>query len=136
MTSVRDITLNRTNQITRAIIGAAIEVHKNLGPVLLESTYEECLCHEFVIRELPFERQKAIPVIYKGNRLDCGYRLDLLVDSIVVVEVKSVDQIQPIHKAQLLSYLKLGGWKTGLIINFNVNFLKYGIRRLRMGYDD
>jgi GxxExxY protein len=117
------------NQCTDHIIGAAIEVHKTLGPGLLESAYEECLCRELAIRSLAFERQRALPVEYKGIRLDCGYRLDLLVAGNVVVEIKSVAAIEPVHEAQLLTYLKLGGWKLGLLINFNVPVLKDGIRR-------
>jgi GxxExxY protein len=117
------------NEITEQIIGAAIEVHRALGPGLLESAYEECLCHELTLRRLAFERQKPLPVEYKGTKLDCGYRLDLLVEALVVVEIKAVEVIQPIHEAQLLTYLKLGGWKLGLLINFNVPFLKDGIRR-------
>jgi GxxExxY protein len=104
-------------------------VHRALGPGLLESAYEECLCHELTLRRLAFERQKPLPVEYKGTKLDCGYRLDLLVEALVVVEIKAVEVIQPIHEAQLLTYLKLGGWKLGLLINFNVPFLKDGIRR-------
>lgn len=117
------------NKITEQIIGAAIEVHRALGPGLLESAYEECLCHELGLRQVPFERQRPLPVNYKGVKLDCGYRLDLLVSSAVVVEIKAVEVIQPIHEAQLLTYLKLGGWKLGLLINFNVPMLKEGIRR-------
>jgi len=117
------------NEITNKIIGAAIEVHRALGPGLLESAYEECLCHELTLRGLAFERQKPLPVEYKGTKLDCGYRLDLLVEALVVVEIKAVEVIQHIHEAQLLTYLKLGGWKLGLLINFNVPFLKDGIRR-------
>lgn len=124
--------VDHINTITQGIIGAAIEVHKILGPGLLESAYEECLCHELSLRRIPFERQKPLPVAYKGIRLECGYRLDLLVDSMVVVEVKSVEQLLPVHKAQMLSYLKLGKWSIGLIINFNVDVLKHGIRRLRV----
>jgi GxxExxY protein len=123
---------DQINEITQEIIGAAIEVHKALGPGLLESAYEECLCHELTLRGIPFERQKPLPIVYKGIRLECGYRLDLLVNSTVVVEVKSVEQILPVHTAQLLSYLKLGGWAIGLIINFNVIVLKQGIRRIRL----
>lgn len=117
------------NKTTEQIIGAAIEVHKVLGPGLLESAYEECLCRELGLRDLQFERQRSLPVEYKGVKLDCGYRLDLLVESTVVVEIKSVSIIEPIHEAQLLTYLKLGGWKLGLLINFNVPVLKDGIRR-------
>jgi GxxExxY protein len=121
--------MNELNKLTDQIIGAAIEVHKVLGPGLLESAYEECLCHELHQRGLNFERQYPLPVIYKEVRLDCGYRLDILVEKKVVVEIKAVSSIEPIHEAQLLTYLKLGGWKLGLIINFNVALLKDGIRR-------
>jgi GxxExxY protein len=117
------------NEITEKIIGAAIEVHRALGPGLLESAYEECLCHELTLRRVAFERQKPLCVEYKGVKLDCGYRLDLFVEGTVVVEIKAVEVIQPIHEAQLLTYLKLGGWKLGLLINFNVPVLKDGIRR-------
>ena len=121
--------LKNTNQITDEIIGAAIEVHRAVGPGLLESSYEMCLCRELSIRGLRFERQVAIPVEYKGVKLDCGYRADIVVDGSVLVEIKAVDSLFSIHEAQLLSYLKLGGWKIGLLINFNVELLKHGIRR-------
>jgi GxxExxY protein len=114
---------------TRRIIGAAIEVHRHLGPGLLESADEECLCHELHLRGIPFLRQVPLPVEYKGVRLDCGYRLDLLVDDDVIVELKCVDAILPIHEAQLLTYLRLAGKRVGLIINFNVPVLKKGIVR-------
>ena len=117
------------NEITEQIIGAAIEVHRVAGPGLLESAYEECLCHELKLRGLSFERQRPLPVEYKGIKLDCGYRLDLLVENTVVVEIKAVSAIEPIHEAQLLTYLRIGGWKIGLLINFNVPVLKTGIRR-------
>ena len=117
------------NMTTEQIIGAAIEVHRAIGPGLLETAYEECLCRELALRSICFERQRPLPVEYKGLKLDCGYRLDLLVDNQVVVEVKAVADIEPIHEAQLLTYLKLGGWKVGLLINFNVPVLKDGIRR-------
>ena len=117
------------NAITEQVIGAAIEVHKALGPGLLESAYEECLCRELALRGIPFERQRPLPVEYKGTKLDCGYRLDLVVAGAVIVEIKAVEIIEPIHEAQLLTYLKLGGWKLGLLINFNVPVLKEGIRR-------
>jgi GxxExxY protein len=118
------------NYLTGEIIGAAIEVHKALGPGLLESAYEECLCREFGLRQLHFKRQQAIPVEYKGVKLDCGYRIDFLIEGLVILELKSVDSLQPIHEAQLLTYLKLTGLKVGLLINFNVPVLKQGIRRL------
>jgi len=117
------------NTTTERIIGAAIEVHKVLGPGLMESAYEECLCRELALRGIGVERQLQLPVEYKGVRLDCGYRIDLLVEQSVVVEIKSLSSIERIHEAQLLTYLRLGGWKLGLLINFNVAILKDGIRR-------
>ena len=121
------------NELTRAIIGAAIEVHRSLGPGLLESAYEECLCRELELQGIAFERQKPLPLEYKGLKLECGYRVDLVVDGTVVVEIKSVEALLPIHEAQLLTYMKLGGWKVGLLINFNVPVLRQGIRRLVLG---
>ena len=118
------------NKLTGEVIGAAIEVHKTLGPGLLESTYEECLCHELLLRKLPFNRQVALPIKYKGVNLDCGYRLDIVVDKKLVVELKACEDFLPIHEAQLLTYLKLTGIKYGLLINFNVPMLKDGIKRL------
>ncbi len=126
----------KVNQITETIIGAAIEVHRVLGPGLLESSYEECLCRELTLRRLPFERQRPLPVEYKGVHLDCGYRLDVLVADTVVVEVKAVERVLPIHEAQLLTYLRLGGWKVGLLINFNVPVLKRGIRRCVLNLEE
>ena len=118
------------NKVTEAIISAAIRVHRALGPGLLESAYEACLEYELSQRGLRVERQKALPVVYRDVRLDCGYRIDLLVEDAIVVEVKSVDQLAPIHEAQLLSYLRLSGYQVGLLINFNTKMLKDGIRRL------
>ncbi|HLF04401.1 MAG TPA: GxxExxY protein [Dehalococcoidia bacterium] len=118
------------NQVTAAIIGAAIEVHRTLGPGLLESAYEACLAYELLERGLKVEQQKPLPLVYKEVTLDCGYRLDLLVENAVIVEIKAVDRAQPIHQAQLLSYLKLSGCEVGLLINFNVTVLKEGIHRL------
>jgi GxxExxY protein len=118
------------NQITGSIIGAAIEVHRTLGPGLLESAYEACLVYELAERELEVEQQKPLPLVYKEVTLDCGYRLDLLVENTVIVEIKAVDRLQPIHQAQLLSYLKLSGCEVGLLINFNVKMLKQGICRM------
>ena len=120
------------NEITHEIIGAAIEVHKLLGPGLLESAYEACLCHEFAIRKISFQKQKPIPLVYKEIKLDCGFRLDLLVQKRIVVELKSVDALAPIHEAIMLTYLRLSGHKLGLLINFNVSILKEGIRRFIM----
>jgi GxxExxY protein len=121
------------NQTTEAIIGAAIEVHKHLGPGLLESAYEECLCHELNLRSIPFQRQVSPPVVYKGTKLDCGYRIDLPAKDEVVVELKAVESIVPIHEAQVLTYMRLGGWKVGLIINFNVPIVVKGLKRLVLG---
>lgn len=118
------------NDLTGQIIGAAIEVHKALGPGLLESVYEECLCHELGLRQIRYKRQEALPVIYKGVRVDCGYRIDLLVENLVILELKYVERTEPIHDAQLLTYLKLTGLRLGLLINFNVPVLKEGIKRL------
>ncbi len=125
----------RLNKISEAIIGAAIEVHRELGPGLLESTYEACLMHELTERGYKAVQQKPVSVVYKGVRLDCGYRLDLLVEDCVVVELKSVDALEPIHDAQLLTYLKLANLKLGLLINFNVKLLRHGIKRLVNGLD-
>lgn len=118
------------NKITESIISAAIIVHKELGPGLLESTYEACLVYELGKKGLKVEQQKALPILYKDVKLDCGYRLDLLIDKKVIVELKSVEKLEPIHKAQVLSYLKLSGCKVALLINFNVKLLKHGICRL------
>ena len=118
------------NRVTSQIIGSAIDVHRALGPGLLESAYEACLAYELAQRGLNVEQQKPLPVIYKGVSLDAGYRLDLLVDRSVVVELKAVESLNSLHKAQLLSYLKLSGLKLGLLINFNVQVLKNGIQRV------
>ena len=118
------------NEITARIIGAAIEVHIALGPGLLESAYEECLSQELQLRGISFERQKPLPVEYKGARLDCGYRLDMVVEDRVILELKACDSIEEIHKAQILTYLRLSGLKLGLILNFNVPVMKEGIVRV------
>lgn len=118
------------NEITEIIIGSAIAVHKSLGPGLLESAYEACLAFELADRGLSVERQKALPVVYRDVKLDCGYRLDLLVEERVIIELKAIDRLLPIHSAQLLSYLKLSECKVGLLINFNVKILKNGLRRI------
>ncbi len=117
-------------RLTGEIIGAAIEVHRQLGPGLLETTYQACSSRELELRGISFEYEKPLPLEYKGVRLDCGYRIDLLVAGLVIVEIKSVEALAPIHEAQLLTYLKLTGVKVGLLINFNVVVLKSGIRRL------
>jgi GxxExxY protein len=115
--------------LTHRIISAAIEVHRLLGPGLLESAYEECLCKEFTLRGLLYERQKPIPVVYKGAKLECGYRIDLLVEDRIVVELKAIEQIGPIHEAIVLTYPKVSGRSVGLLINFHITVLKDGIRR-------
>jgi GxxExxY protein len=121
------------NELTESIIGAAMAVHRALGPGLLESAYEMCLCRELSLREIPFERQVPIPVEYKGVKLDCGYRADIIVDGTILLEVRAIDSLLPIHDAQLLTYLSLGGWQIGLLINFNVELLKHGLRRRVLG---
>jgi GxxExxY protein len=125
-----DYTARPYDALTRQIIGAAIEVHKALGPGLLEATYEACLIYELKQNGLRVEWQKNIPVEYKDVKLDCGYRLDLMVEESVIVEIKSVTELVKVHEAQLLTYLKLSGCKVGLLINFNVWKLKQGIRRI------
>lgn len=118
------------DSLTEQIIGAAIQVHRELGPGRLESAYEACLCHELSLNNLKVERQKAIPISYKGIKLDAGYRLDLVVENQVIVEIKAISELLPVHEAQLLSYLKQVGGGRGLLINFNVKLLKHGLRRL------
>ena len=122
--------MRRENQISEAILGGAIEVHRELGPGLLESAYEQCLCHELSLRGLSFRRQVDLPVQYKGVKLDCGYRMDIVVEDLVVVELKAVGELLPLHQAQLLTYLKLSKRSLGLLINFNVRLLKEGIKRI------
>jgi GxxExxY protein len=117
------------NELTYRTIGAAIEVHRTLGPGLLESTYRECLCRELSLRGISFRRECGLPLEYKEIRLDCGYRIDLLVADLVVVEIKAIEMLAPVHDAQLLTYLRVGGWRVGLLINFNVVVLKDGIHR-------
>lgn len=120
----------RLNQLTELIIGAAIEVHRNTGPGLMESVYEECLCYELSQLHLKFQRQVELPIGYKQIKLKCGFRMDLVVEDAVVLELKTVDQLLPIHSAQLLTYLKLSDKKVGLLINFNETVLKKGLKRL------
>ena len=123
----------RLNQISHSVIGAAIEVHRAVGPGLFEPAYQECMYRELAVREIQFAREKPLPLEYQGLILPCGYRLDLLVSGAVVVELKSIELIAPIHEAQLLTYMRVGGWKLGLLINFNVEVLKQGIRRKVLG---
>jgi GxxExxY protein len=127
----RDTETQRLNQITEQIIGCAIEVHRALGPGLLESAYEECLCYELSQKGLKFKRQVALPVVYKEVKLDCGYKLDIVVEDLVIIEIKAVQNLLPVHEAQLLSYLKSGNKPLGLLINFHVSVLKNGLKRLR-----
>lgn len=117
------------NELTEQVIGAAIEVHRELGPGLLESAYRMCLVHELYLRGIQCRTEVDLPLQYKGVKLDCGYRVDVLVEDVLVLELKTVDQFAPIHDAQLLTYLRLGGWPVGLRLNFNVPVLKDGIRR-------
>ncbi|NNL75889.1 MAG: GxxExxY protein [Desulfobacterales bacterium] len=118
------------NKLSSRIIGAAIDVHKALGPGLLESAYEECICHELSLISLSLERQKPLALWYKGINLDCGYGLDVVVEEAIILELKSCEKIEPIHKAQLLTYLKLSGFKLGLLLNFNVTLMRDGIVRI------
>jgi GxxExxY protein len=127
---MRKLSMEEMNKITEAIIGAAIEVHRALGPGLLESAYVTCLVYELRERGYKVLQEVPLPLVYKEVKLDCGYRLDLFVNDAVIVEVKSVESLASIHEAQLLSYLKLADCKIGLLINFNVKMLKYGVRRL------
>jgi GxxExxY protein len=127
----------RLNALTEAIIGAAIDVHHSLGPGMLESAYDACLAYELLQKTLRIERQKPMPLVYHGQTLDIGYRVDLLVEGLVVVEVKAVECLDRVHCAQLLSYLRLSGCKVGLLINFNVKWLaENGIKRIVNGFPD
>ena len=121
------------DEITQQIIGFAIEVHRALGPGLLESAYESCLCHEMTLNRVEFQRQVPLPVVYKGFKLDCGYRMDMVVRGEVVIEVKTVERLLPIHEAQLLTYLKLSGLRRGLLLNFHSAVLRDGIKRMLLG---
>ena len=128
---------SKLNDITDEIIGAAVQVHRVLGPGLLESAYEACATFELVDRGLSVERQKALPLVYRGRRLDCGYRIDLLVEGLVVVEIKAVERLERVHRAQVLSYLRLSGCKVGLLINFNVKLIaKEGLARIVNGFPE
>ena len=126
----------RLNKITETIIGAAIDVHRALGPGLLESAYEACMVYDLIQVGMKVEQQKPLPVVYRGVKLECGYRLDLMIENEVVVEIKSIDKLLPIHKAQLMSYLKLADCKVGLLINVNVEILKSGIQRVVNNFPD
>jgi len=121
--------LSPRDPLTDRVIGLAIGVHRELGPGLLESAYQECLCYELEQSEIVFGRQVPLAIVYKGTRLDCGYRLDIVVQRQLIIEIKSVDRLLPIHDAQLLTYLRLSGYKIGLLMNFNTVLLKEGIRR-------
>lgn len=116
--------------LTEAVMGIAIDVHRHLGPGLLESVYEECLCHDLSEQQIAFQRQVQLLIVYKGVKLDCGYRMDLVIDRRLIVELKSVDRLNPIHEAQLLTYLPLSGHRLGLPMNFNAILVKDGLRRL------
>jgi GxxExxY protein len=120
----------KLDSITEKIIGAAISVHRELGPGLLESAYEECVCFEFSQLGLRFERQVPLPVHYKEVKLDCGYRMDIVIERLVIVEIKAVERIIPVHEAQLLSYLKLAKLRVGLLLNFHTPVLKSGVKRI------
>src|SRR5271169_365952 len=126
----RDAETPREDRVTDKIIGAAIEIHRVLGPGLLESAYEECLCYELSQRGLQFKRQVPLPVTYKGVKLTCGYKMDLLVDDLVIVELKTVETLLAVHSAQLLSYLRLSGKPVGLLMNFHTPVLKSGLKRI------
>ena len=123
----------KLNNITQEIIGAAIDVHKALGPGLYESSYETCLCHELALRKLPYKRQVNLPIVYKGTRLESGYRIDILVMDQVVLELKAIEKLLKVHEVQLVTYLKHGGWPVGLLMNFNVPVMRQGIRRKNGG---
>lgn len=127
---------DQLNALSSRVIGAAIIVHRELGPGLLESTYEACLWHELNVQGISAIRQVSLPVVYKGIEIDCGYRVDLLVEDELIMELKSVEAMQPIHESQLVTYLKLSGSRLGLLINFNTKALKHGIRRLVNGIDN
>lgn len=122
----------RTDAVARVVVDAAFKVHVQLGPGLLESAYEHCLARELTLRGVPVDRQRPLPIVYEGQRLEAGYRLDLVADGRVIVEIKAVDALAPIHEAQLLTYLRLSGIRLGLLINFNSVLLKTGIRRMAL----
>jgi GxxExxY protein len=123
-------TKEKSNRLSKKIIESAIEVHRRLGPGLLEAAYEHALCHELSLRGIPFERQKKLPVIYKNVNLDCNFRIDILVDKLVILELKAVERIETLFEAQLLTYLKLSDLWLGMLLNFNVSIMRNGIRRI------
>jgi GxxExxY protein len=127
---LNDTNIMDINKLSSKIIGAAIEVHKALGPGLLGSAYEKCLCHEINLQGISFEKQKPLAVSYKGIKLDCGYRLDVVVENAIILELKSCEKIKPVHKAQLLTYLKLTGLNLGLLLNFHTTVMRDGIVRI------
>jgi len=131
-----DAETQRVNEITEQVIGACIDIHRQLGPGLLESAYEECLCYDLSTLGLAFERQKDLPVAYKRVRLACGYKIDIVVESLVIIALKAVEKLLPIHEAQLLTYLKLSDPSVGLLINFNVPALKQGLKRIANNFPD
>jgi GxxExxY protein len=133
---LRRVSASVENVLTDKIIGAAIEVHRHLGPGLLETAYAECLCYELSRQGIRFQRQVAWPVSYKGLKLDCHYKLDLVVEDLVVVELKAVEEMLPVHSAQLLTYLKASGLRVGLLINFNVPILTKGLKRMVNRYTE
>jgi GxxExxY protein len=120
----------RTEEVARQVVDAGLKVHRALGPGLLESAYQECLAHELTIRGVSLRKQVALPIVYDGKLLDAGYRIDLLVEGAIIVEVKSVEALAPIHQAQLLTYLKLSGCRLGFLMNFNVSLFKHGLKRI------
>ena len=122
--------MTERDPLTEGVIGAAIEVHRVLGPGLLESVYEKCLCHELGLRGIEYRRQVELPIVYKGAKLDCNFFMDIVMPGKLVIELKAVEELQPIHEAQLLTYLKLSGTRLGLLLNFNVPLLRDGIKRL------
>jgi GxxExxY protein len=130
MTNRKDAEAQRADEVTNIVIGAAIEVHRWLGPGLLESAYEQCLCHELKLRNLEFECQRKLPLAYKGIELEFGYRMDMVVENAVLLELKTVEKLLPIHDAQLLTYLKLSGIHIGLLLNFHEALMKHGIKRI------
>ena len=127
---------DRLNRLSNVVIGAALRVHSELGPGMLESAYEECTVFELTDEGLRVERQKPLPLIYRGHRLDCGYRVDMIVEGVIVIEVKAIERLEKVHSAQVLSYLRQLKLKLGLLINFNVKWLQDGIKRIVNGFPE